>query len=178
MGCRGAVNTFETDDTIFHDSSYMIFSPPATTIPAFITSRTSSTSMTVLHTAVWVSDLEATVEFYEEVLGLEYSRDFVGSDGVRNYFMAGESGAAIQFKYDENSDVETTPGTMDHLATSVENVDTTVERAVEEWDTDIVDGPRTLEDHDVRIAFITDPNGYTIELVQKLSVLRQASTDG
>ena len=124
--------------------------------------------MDLLHTAVWVSDLETTAEFYEEVLGLAHSRDFVGNDGVTNYFMAGESDAEIQFKYDESADVTVDPGTMDHLAAAVEDVDATVDHAVEEWDSDVTDGPRTVEDLGVRIAFITDPEGYTIEIIQEI----------
>ena len=124
--------------------------------------------MDVLHTAVWVSDLDATSEFYEDVLGLEQSREFVGGDGVTNYFVIGESDAEIQFKYDEDADVETDPGTMDHLAVAVEDVDDTTERAVEEYGSEIVDGPMDLEDLGVRVAFITDPEGYTVEIIEQL----------
>jgi lactoylglutathione lyase len=124
--------------------------------------------MDVLHTAVWVSDLEAESEFYEDVLGLEQSREFVGGDGVTNYFVIGESDAEIQFKHDENADVEVDPGTMDHLAVAVEDVDATAERAAAEWDSEVVDGPRDLEDMGVRIAFVTDPEGYTVEIIEEL----------
>lgn len=125
--------------------------------------------MDVLHTAVWVSDLESTIEFYEDVFGLEKSREFVGGDGVTNYFVSGESDAEIQFKYDENVDVEADSGTVDHLAVAVEDVDATTERVVEEWDCTVVDGPQDLEEMGVRIAFVTDPEGYTVETIQKLS---------
>lgn len=124
--------------------------------------------MDLLHAAIWVSDLETTAEFYEEVLGLEHSRDFVGGDGVTNYFMSGESDAEVQFKYDDAADVSIDPGTMDHLAVAVEDVDATVDLAVEEWDSDVSDGPRTVEDLGVRIAFITDPEGYTVEIIEEL----------
>lgn len=124
--------------------------------------------MDVLHTAVWVTDLENTAEFYEEVLGLEHSRDFVGDDGVTNYFMSGESDAEVQFKYDEDADVSIDPGTMDHLAAAVEDVDATVDLAVEKWGSSVADGPRTVADLGVRIAFITDPEGYTIEIIQEI----------
>ena len=124
--------------------------------------------MDVLHTAVWVADLDVTSGFYEDVLRLEHSRDFVGGDGVTNYFVTGGSDAEIQFKHDADADVETDPGTMDHLAVAVEDVDVTTDRAVEEFDSRIVDGPMDLEDMGVRVAFITDPDGYTVELIEQL----------
>lgn len=124
--------------------------------------------MDVLHAAVWVSDLEGTVAFYEELLDLEYSRETVGSDGVRNYFVTGESDAELQFKHDDGKDVTIEPGTMDHLAVAVDDVDATADRAVEEWGSEVVDGPRTLEDAGLRIAFITDPEGYTVEIIEEL----------
>jgi lactoylglutathione lyase len=124
--------------------------------------------MDVLHTAVWVSDLDTTVEFYENVLGLGYAREFVDQDGVTNYFVDGESGAKIQFKHDENRETPVDSGTLDHLAVAVEDVAATAERAVEEWGSEVVDGPRDLEDHGVRVAFVTDPEGYTVEIVQEI----------
>jgi len=124
--------------------------------------------MDVLHTAIWVTDLETSKQFYEDILGLETSREFVGGDGVTNCFMTGKSSAEIQFKYDETIDVEISPGTMDHLAVEVQDVDATAERAVEEWGSNIIDGPREMEDLDIRIAFITDPEGYTIEIIQRV----------
>lgn len=124
--------------------------------------------MDVLHTAVWVSDLESTAEFYDDVLGLERSREFVGGDGVTNYFVSGESDAEIQFKYDESEDVTVDPGTVDHLAVAVDDVDAAIERATDEWESELVDGPRDMEDAGIRIAFITDPEGYTVEIIQEL----------
>jgi lactoylglutathione lyase len=123
--------------------------------------------MDVLHTAIWVTDLETQAAFYEDVLDLEYSREF-DLDGVTNYFMTGESDAEVQFKYDADADVDPDPGTVDHLAFATDDVDGTVETAVEEWGSDIVNGPLNLDHADARIAFVTDPEGYTVELIEAL----------
>jgi len=50
--------------------------------------------MHATHTAVTVSDLEATTDFYEGVLGLEYQREFTGDDGVVNYYVGTDDGAS------------------------------------------------------------------------------------
>ena len=124
--------------------------------------------MDVLHTALWVSDLETTADFYSDVFDLERSQEFVGGDGVTNYFVRGEGDAEIQFKHDEDADIEVDPGTMDHHAIAVEDVDATVEHAVDQWDSTVVAEPRDVEELGLRIAFVTDPDGYTVEAIQEL----------
>lgn len=120
--------------------------------------------MDVLHTAIRVSDLEQSKEFYLDHLGLEYSREFGGDDGATNYFVKGESETEIQFKHDpEGGQVE--PGDFDHLAIEVDDIDEIIECVVEETDGSLREGPRTVEDENVRIAFIEDPDGYGIELI-------------
>lgn len=124
--------------------------------------------MDVLHTAIDVSDLDATTEFYEDALGLEYSWEF-DADGIRNYYVAGDDGTEIQFRYNTEEDVEIDPSGIDHLAVSVENTEAEVERLLEETDTEVVKGPLYVEAADATVAFITDPDGYVVELVQSHS---------
>lgn len=82
--------------------------------------------------------------------------------------MSGESDAEIQFEYDESEDTEADPGTMDHPAVAVDGVDGTTEGFVEEWNGDVVEGPRMSEESGVRIAFVTDTVGYTVEIIQQV----------
>jgi lactoylglutathione lyase len=122
--------------------------------------------MDVLHTAVWVDDLEATREFYLDELGLEFSWEFTGDDGVHNYFVTGESDAEIQFKHDPDRDVEE-PAGIDHLAVEVDDTDAVVERVADRG-SEVVKGPLTMAETNARIAFVTDPDGYVVELIQYL----------
>ncbi len=85
--------------------------------------------MSVLHTAIWVNDLETTAAFYADLFGLEHTRDFVGVQGETNYYMKGTSDAEIQFKHGDP--VEVDPGTFDHIAIAVDDVDATIARATE-----------------------------------------------
>lgn len=120
--------------------------------------------MDVLHTAIDVGDLDAMREFYEGFLGLEHTRDFT-ADGVQNYYVGGAGPAEIQFRV---VDDPSTPSGIHHIAVACEDVDATVESAVSSWNSDVVREPQTLERLDVRIAFITDPEGYTVELIEEL----------
>lgn len=123
--------------------------------------------MHVVHTAIWVSDLEATIAFYEGVLGLEHQRDF-NDDGVVNYYVGTDGGAAIQFKYDPESEGAVAPAGVDHLALSVDDADATFARVVEESDCTVVMEPTDFEAANRRAGFVTDPDGYVVEFVQRL----------
>lgn len=126
--------------------------------------------MDVLHTAIWVDDLDAQLGFYETVLNLPKTREFVGDDGARNTYVGGESGVELQFKsFDEGTaHTASEPAGIDHIAVAVEDVDATVVAAREDWDSRVQRGPETLEEKGLRIAFVTDPSGYVVELIESL----------
>jgi lactoylglutathione lyase len=119
--------------------------------------------MDVLHTAIEVTDIETTRAFYEDLLGLEHTRDYE-QGGVRNHYVGGESGE-IQFREVASAP---SPAGIDHLAVAADDVDATVERAVEAWDATVERQPQTLERVNRRLAAITDPDGYTVHLIEEL----------
>ena len=123
--------------------------------------------MDVIHTALNVSDIERTKEFYEGVLGLEHHWDFT-HDGTLNYYVGTEDGAELQFKYDESDDSPVEPSGIDHIALGVEDVDATFERVVAESDCPVVLEPTTFEAANRRAAFVSDPDGYTVEFVARV----------
>lgn len=124
--------------------------------------------MDVSHTAIWVSDLEKTKDFYIDALGLEHSWDFTDDNGVLNFYVKGEDYAEIQFKYDPEEQTEVQPEGMDHIAISVSDVDHEFERMLEETGCDVVMKPTDFPQANRRAAFIEDPDGYVVELVQKI----------
>ena len=116
--------------------------------------------MRVAHTALWVRDLDATSEFYEDVVGLEYQREFT-LDGVINYYVGTDDGAALQFKYDPDAEGDITPSGVDHVAIAIE-------RVVAEADPVVVTEPTDVAVADRRVAFVEDPDGYHVEFVQEI----------
>lgn len=120
--------------------------------------------MEVIHTAIWISDLEETKAFYINALGLSHTRDFEGGDGALNYYVAGDEGAEIQFKYDPDQVDTVNPSGFAHIAVTVDDTEATVDRMVEETGCTVVSGPLEM-DSGVVIAFIEDPDGYQVELV-------------
>ncbi|WP_247004766.1 VOC family protein [Halosolutus gelatinilyticus] len=123
--------------------------------------------MDVHHTAIRVSDLDATKEFYEDGLGLEYSYDFHTDDGVHNYYVTGdELGTEIQFTHDPDAEID--PSGISHLAIIVEDADEVFERLVERTGCPVVREPATIEAANARAAFVEDPDGYEVELFSRL----------
>ena len=119
--------------------------------------------MDVLHTALEVTDLETTRAFYEELLGLELTREYEAG-GQRNYYVAGRAGTELQFREVEGP-IE--PSGIEHVAVASDDVDATVESAVAEFDSTVEREPQDLDRKPIRIAAITDPDGYTVHVIQQ-----------
>jgi lactoylglutathione lyase len=121
----------------------------------------------VIHTALWVSGIDDTVDFYVDGLGLEHNWEFT-SDAVRNVYIGGPE-AEFQFKHDPDGDQEAGPGGgFAHLAVGVERTDEAFESLVEHRDPPVVEEPTTMAQIDRRVAFVEDPDGYVVELVERL----------
>lgn len=120
----------------------------------------------LLHTRMRVNDLERTVKFYEEALGLKVGRKSVSPRG-----------AAIVFLRTPNSDeeielcqlpgsppVEVQPDLM-HLAFEVDDIAAFAAEIGKKGYT-LSDGPTRTSSGSV-IAFIDAPEGYEVELIQR-----------
>ncbi|MDZ7702505.1 MAG: VOC family protein [Halobacteriales archaeon] len=125
--------------------------------------------MDVIHTALWVEEIDRTLAFYRDALGLEPTDEFVGGDGSTNVFLAGDDGTELQFKYyadRPNDPIE--PSGFAHVALGVDDTDATVERLVEATGCEVRRGPLDSAGADARVAFVEDPDGYVVELVGPL----------
>ena len=124
--------------------------------------------MDVIHTALWVSDLDEARSFFVEALGLDENWSFA-LDGVENVYVGGENGE-IQLRHDpERADPAPDRSSLDHVAVSVDDVEAETERVVEQTGCRVLDGPLTIEAADARVSFLEGPDGYVVELVESLA---------
>ena len=124
--------------------------------------------MDVIHIAIWVSDLDRILEFYVDELGLEKTNEFESGDGATNVFVAGPSGVELQLKHEAGRAVERPEhGVYDHVAVAVDDTDAEVERLCEQGSATLSRGPLDSEGANARVAFIEDPEGNGIELVEE-----------
>lgn len=119
----------------------------------------------LLHTRYRVHDLDKTVHFYREVLGLEEVRRSTSGRGSELvFFKAPGSEELIEIcKYDASGPVQVGPD-LTHLAFEVEDLAAFATHA-EKLGYPLSDGPHTTSSGSI-IAFIDAPEGYEVELIQ------------
>lgn len=119
----------------------------------------------VIHTAVWVSDLERSLSFYRDGLGLERTRSFVVRGDEENHFLAGDGATELQLKFAPGREVTASRAGFDHVAVAVDDADAMAER-LEAYGGEVARGPLDSTAADSRIAFVEDPDGHYVELIQ------------
>jgi lactoylglutathione lyase len=119
----------------------------------------------LLHTRYRVTDLEKTVAFYRDVLGLkEVRRHTSGRGSQLVFFKAPQSEEEIEIcKFDDSGPVVVGPD-LTHLAFEVEDLDKFAREAAAKG-YPLSDGPHASGSG--RIAFIDAPEGYEIELIER-----------
>jgi lactoylglutathione lyase len=119
----------------------------------------------LLHTRYRVSDLEKTVHFYRDVLGLgEVRRNTSGRGSDLVFFKAPGSDELIEIcKFDGSGPVQVGPD-LTHLAFEVDDMDAFARHAAA-LGYPLSDGPHRTSSGSV-IAFVDAPEGYEIELIQ------------
>ena len=120
--------------------------------------------MRYLHTMVRVSDLEHSLDFYCNKLGLEELRRFeVEAGRFTLVFLAAPGNDVTQVELTYNWDSEAYPAgrNFGHLAYEVENIYETCQR--------LMDGGVTINrpPRDGHMAFVRSPDQISIELLQK-----------
>src|SRR5260370_42060582 len=119
----------------------------------------------LLHTLYRVHDMEKTVSFYKDVLGLEeVGRQTSGRGSQLVFLKAPGSDEEIEIcKFDESGPVMVGPD-LTHLAFEVDDMEKFAKHAAAKG-YPLSDGPHSTGTG--KIAFIDAPEGYEIELIQR-----------
>ena len=121
----------------------------------------------ILHTRMRVNDIERTVKFYQDALGLTIARRSVSPRGAQIVFLATPNS-------DEEIEICQMPAgapavvvqpDLMHLAFEVDDL-TAFAAAAEKRGFKLSDGPTKTSSGSV-IAFFDAPEGYEVELIQK-----------
>jgi len=117
----------------------------------------------LLHTRYRVNDLEKSVAFYRDVLGLkEVNRHTSPRGSTLVFFKAPESDETIEICHFPASGPVVVQPDLTHIAFEVGDIDTFAKAAAAKG-YPLSDGPHGT-DH--RFAFIDGPDGYEIELIE------------
>lgn len=123
----------------------------------------------ILHTMIRVKDLEKSIAFYTDVMGMtllrkneneqyEYTLAFVG-------FGDESQGAVIELTYNWGKKEYDHGDAFGHIAIGVEDIYATCEN-IRNCGVNILREPGPVKGGNTQIAFIEDPDGYKIELIQ------------
>lgn len=127
--------------------------------------------MKYLHTMVRVTDLDASLEFYCDKLGLREVRRMENEAGrfTLVFLSADETpDAQVELTYNWDPEVYTGGRNFGHLAFAVDDIYATCQRLMDKGVT-INRPPR-----DGRMAFVRSPDNISIELLQKNGALPPA----
>ncbi|MFW6026861.1 MAG: VOC family protein [Candidatus Woesearchaeota archaeon] len=118
------------------------------------------------HFTITVSDMERSIEFYRDLLGLEVLGKLVKEKGVFVYLKLGEGMLEI-FEFDKKGkdyqQKELEDIGIQHLGMTVADVDT-VTKKLKKAGVNFLVEPRSVDG--VRLAFFEDPDGINIEIMQ------------
>lgn len=120
-------------------------------------------TMKYLHAMIRVSDIEKSLAFYQDLLGLQLIRkkDYPKGEFSLYYLATEEGGPEIELTHNWGGGEYTSGNAFGHLAFSVENIYDLCEK-LEKANITILRPPR-----DGHMAFIKDPSGVSIELLQE-----------
>ena len=120
----------------------------------------------LLHTRYRVNDLERTVKFYRDILGLEETRRHISPRGAQLAFLKSPaSDEEIEICFNPASEPVQVQPDLTHLAFAVDSL-AEFEKHLAQHGLKFSDGPTTTSSGST-IAFIDAPEGYEIELIQK-----------
>jgi lactoylglutathione lyase len=124
-----------------------------------------------LHTMVRVADIDASLRFYRDALGLkELSRKESQQGRFTLIFLAapGDESAQVELTYNWDPEVYTGGRNFGHLAYEVDDIYATCQHLLDQGV--VINRPP----RDGRMAFIRSPDNISVELLQKGAALTPA----
>ncbi len=125
--------------------------------------------MRILHTMLRVGDLQRSIDFYTQVMGMKllrttdrpeqkYSLAFVGYGDEREH-------AVLELTYNYGVDRYDLGAAFGHIAIAVDDAYAACEK-IRAAGGSVTREPGPVKGGTTVIAFVTDPDGYKIELIQ------------
>ncbi|MFN2381907.1 MAG: lactoylglutathione lyase [Guyparkeria sp.] len=124
--------------------------------------------MRMLHTMLRVSDLEKSLAFYTDVLGMKLLRhqDYPAGEFTLAFVGYGDESetAVLELTYNWGDHQYDLGDGYGHIAIEVDDVYAAAEK-IREKGGDILREPGPMNAGSTIIAFVADPDGYAIELI-------------
>ncbi|GAB4149698.1 MAG: lactoylglutathione lyase [Cyanobacteria bacterium J069] len=125
--------------------------------------------MRMLHTMLRVGNLEKSLEFYCNVLGMTLLRqkDYPGGEFTLAFVGYGDESdhTVLELTYNWGTDQYDLGNGYGHIALGVEDIYGTCDR-IRELGGKVTREPGPMKHGSTVIAFVEDPDGYKVELIQ------------
>lgn len=125
--------------------------------------------MRLLHTMIRVGDMQRSIKFYTDVLGMRVLRTSQNTEYKYDLAFVGyedeSQGAVIELTYNYGVDSYDHGTAFGHLALGVDNVAQTCED-IRKAGGNVVREAGPVKGGTTIIAFVEDPDGYKIELIE------------
>ncbi|QLE57558.1 lactoylglutathione lyase [Nostoc sp. TCL26-01] len=126
-------------------------------------------TMRLLHTMLRVGNLEESLKFYCDVLGMKLLRrkDYPGGEFTLAFIGYGDEAdnTVIELTYNWGTDKYDLGNAYGHIALGVDDIYATCE-SIKSQGGKVVREPGPMKHGSTVIAFIEDPDGYKVELIQ------------
>jgi len=125
--------------------------------------------MRLLHTMLRVGNLEESLKFYCDLLGMKLLRrkDYPGGEFTLAFVGYGEETdhTVLELTYNWATDRYDLGDAYGHIAIGVDDIYATCDR-IKQQGGNVVREPGPMKHGSTVIAFVEDPNGYKVELIQ------------
>ena len=122
--------------------------------------------MKFLHAMIRVKDIEKSKEFYEKLLGLKPSHTINLEDSKLHYFSDGDIEIELTENFENPENGYENGSAFGHFAFECEDLDA-FGRKMHEMNYEYLWEPYFMKEVNTRIAFLKDPDGNEIELIEK-----------
>ncbi|XWO13643.1 Lactoylglutathione lyase [Candidatus Hepatincola sp. Pdp] len=127
-------------------------------------------NLNIIHTMIRVKDLEESISFYKGILGMNLNKKTDYKEGKFTLAFLGYGDIAthpqIELTYNWDKNNYELGDAFGHIAISTSDIVALCQR-VKEQGGKVVREPAAMKFGKTIIAFIEDPNGYKIELIEK-----------
>ncbi len=125
--------------------------------------------MKILHAMIRVADIDKSMKFYTELLGLKKTHEIKLEDCILHFLKGEDSDFEIELTQNfENPENGYTNGNaFGHFAIETKNMDE-FDKKIKDFGWEYLYEPFVMNEAQSKIAFIKDPDGNEIEIIQKL----------
>ena len=126
--------------------------------------------MRILHSMIRVNDLEESIKFYTEVLGMKLLREKEYPERKFSLAFLGygneTKNTVIELTYNWDTNDYEHGNAFGHIAIEVDDIYKVCEE-IKKKGVKVIRDPGPMMGSRLLLAFIEDPNGYKIELIEK-----------